>query len=216
MIIYLNYIKTKPKIKFQQENFSWIKVICFCFNKKKLEESSMSKELILKEIDKFFISLEIKLYINFISAQKDPKNDLLVEIDSTKNFNSSIMWLNTRYEQMNFSFLCKDSEEDVINDNKYKNTDWLLILNHYFVNINYKIRLLNCLNINVLELKQNLDKTNTLNDYNKLVNSSDSNFIAKRKNEKKKIKSLKKKYKKLVHDIEQIRKVNKNPAIAKT
>ena len=207
VIIYSTYAKIKPQTIFKEENFSWFKVIFFCCYKKKLIGINMSKETLVREIDQFYKNQDIKIEVN-IKKNSQLKNLLHLELEKIKIYKSEIFWIDNSYQQMLISFLSKESDEDLINNSNYKNIDEDSLKYHFFIHLSFKLKLLNILNLSILDVKENSDKNKKLINYYLNEDMRDERNFKLRKKEKKTIEFMKKKFMLLVDDIENIREIN--------
>lgn len=207
-IINSSYQKVKSKIFYSSENFSWIKVIFFCCNKKKMLSKTVGKEIIQNEIENFVKTHEAEPMFNLTAEFKSFQEFANYEIEKLKQVNESLSWIQNRTDLMQFSLICKDNSETTndLTDNRFKNTDDDLMNLQYFAGLKYHMELMNSLEKDVLDIKESNYKLSVyLLNQNKNNDINDVNF----KNEKiiKELLLLEKQYTDLISDIEELRSI---------
>jgi len=207
-IINNSYQKVKTKIFYSSENFSWIKVIFFCFNKKKVTNNIVGKDIIQKEIENFINTHEAEPMVDLNSQFKSYQAFANSEVEKLKNVNETLSWIENRTSLMQFSLISKDNMKSIntLTDNRFKNVDEHLMNLQYFANISYKMQLINSLEKDILDIKESSYKLSVYLLSQKNQDNRDNKYD-ENENQVKQLLNLEQQYNELISDIERLRKI---------
>jgi len=206
-IINSSYQKVRSKIFYSSENFSWIKVIFFCCNKKKITSKIVSKEIIQNEIENFVRTHEAEPMVNLTAEFRTYQEFAKFEIEKLKQVDDSLLWIQNRTNLMQISLICnKNTDTNNLNDDRFKSVDENLMNLQYFAGLKYKMELVNSLEKDVLEIKESAYKLSVylMNQKNSKVRNDENN---KDENLIKELLLLEKQYSDLISDIEELRQI---------
>lgn len=206
-IINYSYKNIQSQLVFHSENFSLIKIIFYCLYKPNAIKVISNNETIEIEIDNF---VNNKFYSEFdpvlsLESVEDFSNK---EMEKMKLINDGLFWLEFSTREMKNAFDYKYVKVSFLDNNKYNNVDNHLLNIQYYANINFKMEIINSLEKEILDMKENNHKINVNYLMKKSSENSEENKIIERELQIE-FKELTKDIYLIGTDIEELRIVNK-------
>lgn len=208
-IINKSYRNIKVKIFYSKGNFSWLKVICFCFNKKRITNNSLSKQAIENEIEIFSKTHSPAPMVNINVDYKTIKEFVYPETEKIKEIDEALGWLSSKTDMMQFSLQNRENSAnpgDSIDDNKYRNIDECLLNLQYYSYLKYLMQLNNVIENDIITIKENSHKLSYF-----LLSQKDVNLFEMKHDEDEKVMKelikLEAEYETMLLDIEKLRKM---------